>query len=466
MLMHRSFSEWLLLERALDQQMRSAAARAHAKFHANTMIMVKEACDKFVRGLAAHDHKYDQRGDEHTLASNFIHAIRMANGIGGNVMLTDKHGSDTMVAYCIMRESELVLPPNITIENYKAAFSDLSGSAPRFMFEFQSKGKSGTAGEYHTGRTVRYGAASFVGQPKLVVYKVKSLDFKEGGGLHTMIMGLKAAKSEGKSAHALVRHTNKWVSQFEKELLSFRNTIVHEYIHFLDDLRYKANTSQPGNIKRGIDSSANKDDKEKKAYWLSDAEWNAHFQASAESVEDSISSFLIAATTDTAASFARSEVGKSFDTMTPAARCRVVGDFVVDDLMRVINRALNEDWVAPTIKEFGLERINLKGLHLYALLMVAKASRGTGKFMFKEPELRMKFVNRIMSLVQDLQGIITAHKTRMSQGKAYTASEFRVARAKFPGKGTQGEDAYNMLYTGMMMGETKPYDPKKPHTNA
>ena len=83
--------------------------------------------------------------------------------------------------------------------------------------------------------------------------------------------------------------------------------------------------------------------------------------------------------------------------------------------------------------------------------------------MFKEHELRMKFVNRIMSLVQDLQGIITAHKTRMSQGKAYTASEYRAARAKFPGKGTQGEDAYNMLYTGMMMGETKPYDPRKPY---
>lgn len=463
--MTRSFYEWLLLERALDQQMRAAAARAFDKFHSHTMLMVKAGCDSFVRDTASSTVKFDQRGDEHTLASNLMVRIHQANGVGGNVLLTSKRGNVMIVHYCVMRESELVLPPSITIQQYRAAFPDHSPHSALIMFGLESKKKGGVAGEYHTGRTITHGAASFVGQPMVKAYGIDSLSFDDGvqAKLRTMIKNIQTAKAEGKSAQGMMRHINKWLKDFDHDLLSCRSTFVHEYIHFLDDLRYKSKSSAPGNIKKGIDSAYDKEDKDKKAYWLSDSEWNAHFQASAESVEDAFSSFLIAATSNRSAVMVAG-MNRDFDTMTPVARCRLVADFVADDLMRVINRALGEDWVAPALKDYNLEGVNLRGIHRYVLLMVALQSRGTAKFMFKDADLRMRFVNRIMSLVQDLQGIITAYKTRMSQGKAYTAREYAAARNKFPAQGLKREhDPYNMMYTGMMMGKSKPFDPKKPY---
>ena len=213
---------------------------------------------------------------------------------------------------------------------------------------------------------------------------------------------------------------------------------------------------------RGIKSSHDKTDLYKKDYYISDAEWNAFFQGAASSVENAIASFLIAATNEQAAAKGYL-LNKNFNTMTNGAKCKEVGDIVIQDLWRKFDDNLTEPWIWEHLKNMGIDKLGQGNIPTFCMAFVSWKAYSTSKYFLEDPAKRKKFLLRIMSFTQDIRSIIEEYRVRMSQGKIPTVQEFNRAKANFSRKGdpTKTHDIYSHLYSGLMMGK-KPFDPKVP----
>jgi hypothetical protein len=297
------------------------------------------------------------------------------------------------------------------------------------------------------------------GNPIVQLAGMSSLRHDGGHPFEEALIEFIDGKKAGKSAQALVRPLNKWLDKFETELSHLRDTYVHEFIHLFDDFRYKSKTSHPGNIMRGIKSSHDKTDLYKKDYYISDAEWNAFFQGAASSVENAIASFLIAATNEQAAIKAY-RFNKNFNTMTNGAKCKEVGDIVIQDLWRKFDDNLTEPWIWEHLKNMGIDKLGQGNIPTFCMAFVSWKAYSTSKYFLEDPAKRKKFLLRIMSFTQDIRNIIEEYRVRMSQGKIPTVQEFNRSKAQFSRKGdpTKTHDIYSHLYSGLMIGK-KPFNP-------
>lgn len=445
--------EAILLERELDRPTRDAARKSFEKFKKNLMVILRKQVAAFVRDMAENNRfDYTLGGDyhvEHAVANNLISAITQ-NQPSTHFILASRMGEDVSLAMVIKDESQIVLPPYITMKRYRQLVDKTNIAL--LQITLQSRGGGGAKGTYHSGKAHK-------GNPEVLISHMRTLQFKKDAPFHDAIIETIKGKMKNKSAQALARPLNKWLEEFEKELSFAADIYIHEFVHLFDDFRYKANTSHPGNILRGIHSAYDTEDIFKKDYYTSDAEWNAYFQSAAAVVEDAVQSFLIAATNERAALNAFRK-NTQFNNLSAAAKCKEVAEVVIADLYRKMSDAIVEPWAVEHMKKFGLDKANLGSVGNFCMTVVSWNAYSTTKFFLEDSKKKKKFINRTVSLLQDIRNIIIEYNTRMSQGKVPTVQEFNRARAKFKQSDpTKMHDTYNIIYSGLMVGK-KPFDPK------
>lgn len=466
----KSFNEWLLLERELDRPMREAAAKAFDKFNKNMMVMLTKGVNDFIntqassgRGTETKDvvsHEFAIHGLANSLLNSFRKQFTSKNGL----MATMSLGQVTL-AYTIQDETQVFLPPSIKPSDFEKMTPSSNAVKMLITLRGSSRGSGVMSfkGVYVSGKQSKI-------NPTIEFYDLRHLSLTKDGTFHQALHEVMKAKFSGKSKQAMVRPMNAWLKGIEKELMFLRDIFIHEYTHFLDDIRYKSPSDRPGNIAKGINTSWGIDSpaNSTKPYYTSDAEWNAFFQSAASDVEDAFASFLVACTNDRARAKAL-ESNPQFDVMNFPAKCKEIAAIVVSDLHRKVKDNMIEPWIDDHFKKIGLTGIRMDDIGTLALAVTTWNAYSTSMYFLQDRKKKAKLVNRVVSLRQDIMNIIKEYETRMSQGKTPTVQEFNKAREKFRPGGkpvihstgwTKLRSAYDLLYSGLMIGD-KVFGPKQ-----
>ena len=459
--------ETLLLERVFDQPMREAAGKTFDRIHKTMMRIINKGVENYLFTIKDKPLSQSSAADidrPRRELAEFVHALMTIGSFqsGSKVSLNvEFYGTAVTFRYRMKDKGEMFFPPHIKFADFQKYLKNSIGLMD--VVVRSPYGSETFAGTYKTGRK----DASF----QIDMNTFASLYVNTDTPLMNAMTEVVKLRSQGKSMSAIVRPINKWLATFDTELATKRDLFVHEYIHFLDDMRYKSSSDRPGNIAAGIEASSGNSDPLKRKYYTSDAEVNAYFQGAASEVEDSIKSFLIAATTNRAAATAIQHSNMmipKFNAMTPQAKCKAVADAVVTDLHRKISDTLAEPWVAQHIQkmlDIPPSQTGLKGLHLFCLAVVSWHAFSTSLFMlsFEDPKNRKKLLTRIVLFAQEMERLIEEYRMQMSQGKVPSSQEFNKAIEKFkPNRNsTKSKPAYNLLYSGLMM-DKKVFDPRKP----
>jgi len=362
------------------------------------------------------------------------------------------------LAYTIRDAAQVFLPPSIKPSDFDKMTP--SSNMVKMLITLRGyprgSGAMSFKGVYISGKQTKV-------NPTLEFYNLSHLSLGKDTPLHQALRDAMKAKFSGKSKQAMVRPMNKWLEGLEQELMFLRDIFIHEYIHFLDDIRYKSSSDRPGNIEKGIKASwdPNSTPETRKAYYTSDAEWNAYFQGAASEIEDAFASFLIAATNERAALNAMRDKA-SFNSLTKTAKCKAVAEIVVADLQRKVKDNLAEPWIPDHLKKIGLGGVKMDEMGTLVMALLTWGAYSTSMSLIEDPKRKAKLVNRVVSLRQDIDGIIKEYETAMSQGKIPSVQEFNKAKNKFKPSGnpTKSKYTYNLLYSGLMIGK-KVFDPKE-----
>lgn len=461
----KDFTEWLLLEREFDRSMREAAGKTFDRMHKTIIQIIKKGVDNYFfmmkdRPAPTVDPKDpDQYRRE---LSEFFHSLMTIGSFqsGSKVSMDASfYGMAASFRYRAKDKGEMFFPPHIKFKDFQKYLKNSIGLMDIVLRS--PYGGESFGGTYKTGRK----DASF----EITINNFATLYVNRDTPLGKTFTEVVKLRAQGKSPNAIIRPINKWLSEFNTELGTRREIFVHEYIHFLDDMRYKSDSDRPGNIAAGIKASGDSSDPLKRKYYTSDAEMNSYFQGAASEIEDAVESFLIAATTNRAAAAAISKNGMmipKFNAKVAQTKAELVGDAVIDELYKKIDDALAEPWVSEHIMkmlDIPPAQTGLKGLPLFCLAMVSWQSFSTSLLSFQDPKNRKKLLTRIVLFADELKQSIEKYRREMAGGKVPTSQEFNKAMAKFKpgGYATKSKAAYNILYSGFMM-DKKVYDPKKP----
>jgi len=461
----KSFNSWLLLEREFDRVMRDAAAKSFDRFTKNLMVMVTKGVNDFIDNHASGGKATDPSTKDivsyefaiNDLANSLTRSMQKQFDGKKMLMSTLSLGQMTL-AYTIRDAEQVFLPSNIK----RSDFDKMTPSSNMVKMLITLRGYPRGSGAMSFKGVYSSGKQSKA-NPTLEFYNLSHLSLGKDTPLHQALRDVMKGKFSGKSKQSMVRPMNKWLEGLEQELMFLRDIFIHEYIHFLDDIRYKSSSDRPGNIEKGIKASwdPNSTPETRKAYYTSDAEWNAYFQGAASEVEDAFASFLIAATNERTALNAM-WANPSFNTLTKTAKCKAVADIVVDDLQRRVKDNLAEPWVLEHLKKIGLGGVKMDEIGTLVMALLTWGAYSTSMSLIEDPKRKAKLVNRVVSLRQDIVSIIREYETAMSQGKIPSVQEFNKAKSKFKpgGNPTKSKYTYNLLYSGLMIGK-KVYDPKK-----
>lgn len=439
----------ILLERELDRPMREAAGRSFDKFKKNIMGVLRKSVNDCAKRIHEIDDFRPWGGVGKAAVTQLLQNSIQNNATSSyrlHMFFADKYAG---ITYTALDESQIILPSNISMSTYRQNVNKNNVG----LLQIELLGSSGNfKGSYFSRKSSQ-------GNPIVQLAGMGTLRHEGGDTFGEALIEIANAKKAGKSAQALVRPLNKWLDKLDEEVSHLRDTYVHEFIHLFDDFRYKSKTSHPGNILRGIESSHDRTDIYKKDYYISDAEWNAFFQGAASSVENAVTSFLIAATNEQAAIKAY-RFNKNFNTLTHSVKCKEVGDTVIQDLWRKIDDNLTEPWIWEHLKNMGIDSLGQGNIPTFCMAFISWNAYSTSKYFLEDPAKRKKFLLRIASFTQDIRNIIEEYRIRMSQGKIPTVQEFNRAKANFSRKAdqTKKHDPYSHLYSGLMIGK-KPFDP-------
>lgn len=453
----KDFGEWLLLEREFDRSMREAAVATYNKLNKNLIVILRNSVEIFAKEMYENkERRYDPKddGSVRTELNTLAYIISRTGSFqsGSKARLNASiYNRGMTFDYNIRERSQIVLPPNMKYEDFKKHLINSVG-----LFTITVHGTGGSwGGTYHTGK--KNGSFS------IAINGVPSMTIETSMVLAQSMKRALEAKVTGKTVKAIVRPLNAWVDAVHKDMLARHDIFVHEYIHFLDDLRYKSPKSDPGNIGAGNISAYDPNDRIKKPYYTSDAEWNAYYQGAAGILEDAIESFLMATTNEYAVKKAVELMGAdyaSFNALTARDKCIRVADAVVNDLYRRIGFENGHPWIEEHFEKVGIQNSGVTGLYRFCLALITYNAYSTSMHFLEDPRQRKRLFSRVASFVQDAEKIIRDYKARMASGKVPTMQQFNKAKAKFMNKsGTKLRDPFQILYSGMMMGK-KPFDPK------
>lgn len=448
----KDLSDWLLLERELDQSFRSAAASFYENVFNATVAKAKYAVDNFVKGFDMRFPKQTPLKPENTM----LLASTLSFSFAGDAVNNFKFDGAVKQKWMriVLYTSPTALPYPAPIAK-QAAEGWLKGVR---MFEMIITGmrSAGTSATYITGRKITKTAnVSIVSYPTINVYGLETLRVEPGKPLHDAMLAIINMRNDGNLTKRRMRaELNEWLKKFTAEMRSKRQTMVHEYIHFLDDIRYKEDSHHPGNILKGMHAADDPEDKMKVAYYTSDAEWNSHYQAGADTIENAVRNFLIAATSEVAETTART-MTPGFNSLPPKEKSRKVADVVIADLKRKVNGVVTSTWAKSHMKAQGIENTGFRGAGLLALLGITYHAYSTSKHFLADPKRKMKLMNRISSLQGDLIKIVDDYRRDMYAGKTPTQKQFENAMDEYDQNIDRRVlfDIYKELFTGLMMGK-------------
>jgi hypothetical protein len=463
----------VLLEREQDSEMRSVAMMAFERCKKQILVAMEKAVERAARFIVQTGGKmpsepqaaYEYRRDT---MSNLVHGMREVGNkyMDGNfgysaVSFASKGGewgSGSKYGAIMFLDTDgknLFLPSSIKKSDFAKRFPVTQKTA-KYIVRMTSE-RSNYSGTYSGNRETGL-------SPKITLYNMTSLDPAQDMNLDAFVNSAVEARAKGGTKAAVIRPLNQWMDMFIKELERQRFTFVHEYIHMLDDSRYKSASSNPGNIGVGVASSWNDNDINKKQYYTSDAEFNAYFQGAAAQVEDAVRSFLIACTNEMAASRVV-EMDPKFNQRSNKSKCNYIADTVVFDLHRVMEGLMKEGWAEDSLKQIQSPQGNSPVLRI-CIAAIYWYARKTSEFFLQDPKKRKKLLNRAYSMSLDINKIIADYRSKMSNAEVPTVQEFNRAREKFrPTNKMNAQNAYALFYSGLMMGK-KPFDPNTTYTPA
>lgn len=448
----KDLSDWLLLERELDQSFRSAAAKFHEMVLEASVTKAKSAIDMFVKGFDMRFPKKTPLKPENTmwLAGDF--SMGFGSTPVGIFKFSGSAKQKWMRLVLFTAPTALPYPPQISKQ---AAEGWLKG-VREFEVVLTGMRSAGTSAVYITGRTITKTAnVSIVSYPTINVYHMETMRVEPGKPLNDAMLAIINMRNEGNlTKRRMKSELESWLKKFTAEMRSKRQTMVHEYIHFLDDVRYKENSHHPGNILKGMHAADDPDDKMKVAYYTSDAEWNSHYQAGADTVENAVRNFLIAATSEVAETTART-MTPNFNSLSPKEKSGKVADVVIADLKRKVNGIVASTWAKSHMKAQGIENTGFRGAGLLALLGITYHAYSTSKHFMADPKRKMKLMNRISSLQTDLIKIVDDYRRDMYAGKTPTQKQFDNAMDEYDQNIDRRAlfDIYKEMFTGLMMGK-------------
>jgi hypothetical protein len=469
----RSFSAWMILERQQDAGMREAAIQAFERCRKNTLVAIGKSIENTAKFIVRNNKKMPSDENEayefrKMVMSELMHGLgetsnrnivghfglsAPASSKQGNWSSGSRYGS---IKYNDMDGKNLFLPPGLTKADFTKRFNR-GASVAKYTIDFSSV-HSSFGGTFAGNRD---SVSNF--PPTITIYNFNSLDPSKDMNLDAIINDAMKSYAKGSGTKGITRALNTWYDMIFKEIERARFVFVHEYIHMLDEIRYKSKDTHPGNIGPGVRSAWDPADIEKTAYYMSDAEFNAYFQGAAAQVEDAVKSFLIASTNEMTASFAARKI-PNFDAKTNKSKCAAVADEVVMDLYRVMNDNLSQEtWVQDSMKAAN---VGSHGpLFIICFASIFWYSRNTSRLFLKDEKKRKKLLNRVYSLMSDVKKEISDYRERMSAGNIPTVQEFKKAREKFKPsmsvKNMGAQNAYALFYSGRMIGK-KPFNPNLP----
>lgn len=317
----------------------------------------------------------------------------------------------------------------------------------------------GTAGGYY--RSLRTappsGMSGKSSYSHIVVAGVSSLKRKSVRDIVYTIYRFRMNPNKRKAAVA------EWIAKLSSDLKSRTKTGIHEYIHFLDAVRYKtAVDKSPNSWSIGAKAGWGED---MPTYYKSSHEWQAHFQDTATRLRRNLRSFLDAMVNKgvVAAIIAiggsglgtgsekdkidrwngwNEHVGTGFDA---GKRGAAIAAFIDGELNRILPRLFEEvEWKFGFKSKEWIDLNNLKRDRFTALAYayMSKYSHGWHEWM-KDDEMRKRFLKRIASLADDLRKITDDFYAELRSGKSPSKQRWNQAMDNIH------HEAY--LYVGSLM---------------
>lgn len=254
----------------------------------------------------------------------------------------------------------------------------------------------------------------------------------------------------------------KFMANFAKDIEKLRPVYIHEYTHFLDDLRYKGE-KEAANIKKGRYGYYEGD---MVSYYKSNIEWNAHFNDGVSIAKDSVKCYLISATSDGTVYEAMKRFAPQStrhqvdDVLNHPSAIQMRNTLVSREIERLWNermdRLVNNDDKVSALYRFG----DLRDSKDPYIKIVLNSLTETGKWRAIEhwrndPKISKKFMSRIYSTSQDLRKMVKDYLSSVAKGTVPTSGDWTVAIGKM-------RFEYSFLYDGHFMKSrsTEVYKPK------
>ena len=320
--------------------------------------------------------------------------------------------------------------------------------------------EKGTAGGYY--RTLRTplssgmsGKSSF---SHIVVAGVNSLKRKSVRDIVYTIYRFRMNPNTQKAAVV------EWIAKLSSDLKSRSKTGMHEYMHFLDAVRYKTPLDKSPKS-WGIGAKAGWTD-DLSTYYKSSHEWQAHFQDTATRLRRNLRSFLdamvnkgvVAAIIGGNTVVTGSEKDKidkwngwnehvrtGFDA---SKRGAAIAAFINSELNRIVPELLKEvDWKFGFKSNEMIDLTTLKRDRFAALAYAYMSRHSQGWYEWiKDEEMRKRFLKRIASLADDLRKITDDFYAELKSGKSPSKQRWNQAM------GNVHHERY--LYVGSFMHST------------
>ena len=525
------FSEALLLERKFDQEMGQAAEKSFNMFGEILTDAIEKMGAYFIKVLQKVDEglSYYERNLRNDIYVHTGRGYLVPNGsynasdYDARLLLLDVErlmqramnetlkdvvtlqsskiiGSNRSTIEFLPNTDIIVLPKSISLKQLSGIFS--VGPAPGIMIRLHSSRNVQMSSTTDTA----VGAYTTPNPLPTVKFDTARIDI---GGFSCFdpeaVSPLVSYLVQNMGKPNLMRKAIKdWVALADKNLRERIDTYIHEYIHFLDDIRMAG--VKPKNVTAGIEAGWSSQG-DKAVYYKSDIEWNAHFNTTATIARAAMRDFMICVPNKGVALAAlgedkMDEVGDTYVVKKPykAAWNGLIANKIEMILIRTLkemagNRIKNyvdltqrpnypeKNEAQKMLNIFVSQSKTTIGLMFLYVFNLFLGSGGTfTDFMMKDEKFRKKFYTRIYSVAEDLKKIFDDGIANVKAGKfpskqawnsaiknfhSIPASQLKAVRmSKFWSDTVYANPAHMELYIGSFMKSftdvNGPFDPNKP----
>jgi hypothetical protein len=230
------------------------------------------------------------------------------------------------------------------------------------------------------------------------------------------------------------------------------STYIHEYIHLLDWLR-RGMWRNKGETK-GVEAIW-QGDGNLSPYYKSNLEYNAHFQAAATMAREGVRMFLVSITSD---GFAYEKIGAAGESVSIADVPKIISVALEREYARVLTRVSEEAKVR--LKEYLSRFGGVKFTPQMLLVMwFMYETTAAVSYWSSDEAMRRKFLTRLYSVQNDIDGIVREYLARVRSGKYPSKQEWRKSIDAVR------KMEYNILYSGFLMKSVSRdvFDPRNLH---